>query len=388
MARHLLSVALLTCGLIMALACAPARAPLQIIPLGAAPAQAQSGNTRVFTVAKFPVEAEARDAVAAKRKALNEGQAAAFRTLLRRLVPVTSYSQLLQLRDVKAGNYVSGFSVRSERNSRTAYLASLDFTFRARAVRQLLRSRAIPFLDEQAPPTTLIPVYMPPEAATGTSVPKALTQAEGSRTWFDMWADLDVTNAIAPLKVRRRISQVHPDTFRSLANGDMNALRILEAEYNTPAIMIALAQPDLATGRLNVTLAGRDGVGRFILQRGYRLQGDFVYTCELAAVVALGIIEGRWKATMVTTRGAGQAPAREDPVSRFVVTFSSPGQWEQVRTTIARLPGVSALDVAVSARSATVTLRYPGGINDLARALLEQRLYLRNVGTGWILNAG
>src|SRR5262249_15930006 len=48
----------------------------------------------VFTVCNYPVEARADNAVAAKSKALSDGQQAAFRSLLKRLVPVNSYPRL------------------------------------------------------------------------------------------------------------------------------------------------------------------------------------------------------------------------------------------------------------------------------------------------------
>ena len=50
-------------------------------------AGAQAAET-VFTVGNYPVEARADNAVAAKTQALADGQQAAFRSLLKRLVPV------------------------------------------------------------------------------------------------------------------------------------------------------------------------------------------------------------------------------------------------------------------------------------------------------------
>ena len=52
---------------------------------------------------------------------------------------------------VKAGDLIEGVKVRSERNSSTDYIASLDFSFQSKAVRDLLRREGIPFIDEQAP---------------------------------------------------------------------------------------------------------------------------------------------------------------------------------------------------------------------------------------------
>ena len=94
-------------------------------------------SDNVFTVANYPVEARAENAVAAKTKALAEGQQAALRSLLKRLVPVTAYQRLRQLRQVPAGEMIEGVSVRSERNSTTDYIANLDFSFQAQAVRGL-----------------------------------------------------------------------------------------------------------------------------------------------------------------------------------------------------------------------------------------------------------
>ena len=49
--------------------------------------------------------------------------------------------------------------MRSERNSATDYIASLDFSFQSKGVRDLLRREGIPFTDEQAPAVTLVPVW-------------------------------------------------------------------------------------------------------------------------------------------------------------------------------------------------------------------------------------
>src|SRR5688572_4862645 len=99
--------------------------------LAAGGAQRAAAAEAVFTVANYPVEARADNAAAAKDRALADGQQAALRSLLKRLVQVTAYARIKRLRDVKAGDLVDGFKVRSERNSSTDYIASLDFTFQS-----------------------------------------------------------------------------------------------------------------------------------------------------------------------------------------------------------------------------------------------------------------
>ena len=134
----------------------------------------------MFTVGNYPVEARADNAVAAKDRALADGQQAAFRSLLKRLVPVTAYRRIKRLAGVKAGDLVDGVKVRSERNSATDYIASLDFSFQSKAVRDLLRREGIPFTDEQAPAVTVVPVWR--AAAAGRAGRGGLDQClEGPR---------------------------------------------------------------------------------------------------------------------------------------------------------------------------------------------------------------
>src|SRR5262249_12949206 len=102
----------------------------------------------VYTISNYPVEARAEDAVAAKEKALADGQQAAFRSLLKRLVPVTLYSRVGKLASVRAADLIEGVKVRAERNSSTEYIASFDFAFQAKSVRDLLRREGIPFTDD------------------------------------------------------------------------------------------------------------------------------------------------------------------------------------------------------------------------------------------------
>src|SRR5204862_2919839 len=124
----------------------------------------------------------------AKTKALADGQQAALRSLLKRLVPVTAYQRLRQLPPIQAGDLVDGVKVRSERNSTTEYIASLDFSFQSKAVRDLLRREGIPFTDEQAPALTIVPIWK-----AGT--PDA---SKDEAAWTNAWKGLDLEHALTP----------------------------------------------------------------------------------------------------------------------------------------------------------------------------------------------
>jgi hypothetical protein len=343
---------------------------------------AATASDKVYTVANYPVEAAAENAVAAKRKALAYGQQAAFRSLLRRLMPVTAYAKARQLASVQAVDLIDSFQVRSERNSSTQYIATYDFTFRAKAIRDLLRGQGTPFTDEQAPATVVIPVWQ-----GGT--PRDQAQ------WTASWKGLDLEYSLTPMKLESLRKDIAPDLVAAVAGGDIGARKTLAAQYKAQRLLVALAGTDTATGRLEVTLAGTDAVGPFVLARKYRVDpADPGYARELAAVVALRIVEGRWKA--VHARGAGIGADADMATAPFAsgatdlliaVEFRGMAEWQDISRKLSGTPGVEELEVAgLSGRGARVTLRFAKGIGRLAEELAEQGLSLRNDGGTWVLS--
>ncbi len=372
-----------------------AGAALALLAFGAACPAAAASADRVFTVGNYPVSAADANAVAAKDKALAEGQKAALRSLLKRIVPVTAYKQLSRLKDIKADALISGVSVRSERNSSTEYLASLDFSFQADAVRAALTHEGIAFVDQQAEPVTIVTVMRtgnPAESKPDTS------------TWHQSWKGLDLEHTVTPVKLEALKAEIHNDTVNMLMSGDDNGMRILAGEYKSDRVVLAIVEPDLSANKMTVTLAGQDAVGPINLSRVYRISdGDVAYASELAAVVALGVLEGRWKAlkapaTFAAAPASADAPppwvaAAAPPASGdrigLAVEFTSLAQWNEIRTQLLDTPGVEGLDVmTVSARNADVALSYPGGAQALANALGGRGLNLTDAGgAGWVLRS-
>ena len=342
----------------------------------------------VFTMANYPVEAVGRDAVAAKKKAHAEGQQAALRSLLKRLVPVTAYPRLRRLPELNSADYIDAIAVRSEQNSTTEYIATMDFSFRPKAVKDMLRQRGLPFLEEQSQQITLVPIYLPPEN-NGAPPPPDYRKVNGTRNWMEIWKGLDLTHALTPVRLRALKKEIRPQVIQSLLRGKGTDYRILTSEYQSQFVVLAVAEPNLGTGRLNVTLVGRDGVNFFLLRRNYRINDDLFFASETAAVIGLGVLEGRWKATMLrSAAGSDIGGGALEPV-RFVVTFASASQWRNIRRRIAQTAGVEQMEVGgLSARGATVSLMYPGGAEQLSRGLEREGLFLRRAGGGWLLQGG
>lgn len=349
-----------------------------VIPVVAGAAFGASPQDKAFTVGNYPVEAVANNAVAAKDKAIAEGQQAAFRSLLKRIVPVTSYNRLDRLKSVRAAEYLEGFAVRMEQNSGTTYIANLDFSFQAEEVRNLLAREGVPFIEAQSAGVTLIPVIREVKA-NGVFVP-------ATGPWAEVWKGLDLDNTLTPAHIEPLRPIIHSDTIKLAIEGDENADRILSGEYKSETIIVALAEPDFPANRLTVTLAGRDGVGPIHWSRSYRLSnGDLDYAMELAAVVSLGVLEGRWKAV---GGGEQQALAAAGPEIAIDVAFANQDEWNEIRSRILEVDGVDDIRVgAVSVNRAELHLRYPGGGDALSGILAPRGLSLSNIGGGWQLRS-
>ena len=81
-------------------------------------------------------------------------------------------------------------------------------------------------------------------------------------------------------------------------------------------------------------------------------------------MVALGILEGRWKA--IKSRGGAAAAAAAGDVDLLIaVEFRGMSEWQDISRRLAATPGVEELEVAgLSARGARVTLRYSDALHN------------------------
>ncbi|MGZ8410693.1 MAG: DUF2066 domain-containing protein [Hyphomicrobium sp.] len=356
-------------------------------------AWAKPGADRAYTIANYPVEARAANAVAAKDTAIADGQKAAFRSLLKRIVPVTAYRDMERLASVDPATLIDGVAVRSERNSATEYIANLDFSFQANEVRDLLNRQGVPFVDTQAPATIIVPLTRDAKAAAG---PAGEFRA-ASGTWGTVWPTLDLQNSVAPLKAEALKPEIGPDALRGLyEEASLSAsVMTLAAAYGTDQIIVAVAEVDTEGGKVNVLLAGQDSAGPFALKRAYRLSdGDLAYTLELAAVVSQGVVEGRWKA--VSSGGAipaaaasanpyGAAIGGGDEVS-FDAQFGGTGEWNAMRRVLLEAPGIDDIRIgSISSDRASVSVKYPGGGPALAQALATYGISLTDTGGLWVM---
>ncbi|RIA56837.1 hypothetical protein [Dichotomicrobium thermohalophilum] len=328
------------------------------------PAAAQSP---VYTVAKVAVNTKASDAVTAKEQAIREGSQRAFRKLLSRLVAFKAHDRLPELSASAIDGMLDGFVVREERFSSTRYIATLDFTFEAGKIRDLLNRIGLPHTDQQSPPVKLLPV------AQGESV---------GETWRAAWGALDLKHGLAPL-------DMPPAQAASLPAGmsmTARAVQVLQGRLGAPRLVLAFAAVDASGGRLRVALRGEDAVGRFAFAQDFRVyDGDIAEAAGRAARIARMALEARWRLTSLKTQGALDGPA---PLESFALTaaFDSLPAWQDMRSKISSISGVQDVEVkSLFAGGAELVLSFPGGAERFAKAAAARGLTLDRSGGEWIL---
>ena len=341
----------------------------------AAPAAAQAPG--VYVVAKLAADAKANDAVAAKRQAMQQARRQAMQRLLKRITPYSAYARLPKIESALIQDLLEGFSVRRERNSATRYLATLDFTFRPRAVQQLLSGYGIPFTDRQAPTIRVLPVYL-----SGGKI-----QTGRADVWRRSWLGLDLSHALTPVNLAQPSPSLTPEAIKTVLSGDTQAYETLRGKYKSLTLVLAVAHVDDTDGRLVTQLFGFDQTGSISLLRRDRVpDGDLKGAAARAAEIALRIFEGRWKVTKAAVDGAGDGEGLL--TVEMTVAFAGLQQWQEIRGRLARVPGVQALEVlSLSARSANVAFQFSGGADRLGQQLSTQNLVLQNAGSRWILRS-
>ena len=361
------------CG--CALAWRALAALLVIVALSVPAARAQ--QSRVYTVEKLSIEANAADAVAAKKKAIAEAERRALNTVLWRITPFSAYERLPKPKSALIEDLLEGFSVRREANSGTQYLATLDFTFQQDSVRQFLQGYGIPYSETQAPLIGVVPILL----RDGKVV------RSGSDSWRKAWNGLDLDHTLTPVRLLPLEPALTDQQAQAILAGDEKAFEALSKLYGEDAMVVAVASTDGKEGRLQTRLFGTDGAGPIDLSRFDRIgAGDMNGAAKRSAMIALRILEGRWKLARSPLGGVSDGVQHVN----FAVTveFAGLSQWQKMRSRLTRVPGVQSLDiVSLSARSANVTMEFPGGAERLSQQLRRHELYLQNEGGAWILRS-
>lgn len=328
-----------------------------------------------YDVEGVSVEATARDAVTAKAEAVGEGQARALQIVLQRLTRSADHARLPRVEPQRVEHLVANFSVLAEETGPTRYAASLSFRFEPPSIQKLLADAAIAFTDTQAAPVLVVPIFR-----EGGS--RAFT---GDNPHLQAWRSYDLDNTLTPIRLPGDDVSAHGIDADDIVAGEADAMSALRYLYRVGNVLVGLCGENPAQGAFVCTLEGSGPLGPLSLQQAFAAGSDPQAAAQAAAGAFLASIEEQWKERNAVLRGA-PGGVREGMPIPVRVSFTSLGEWQSLRARLARVPGISDIEIqALHARGALLTIHYSGPGEDLAAVLASEGMVLSNAGDHWVL---
>ena len=225
-----------------------------------APADAQQRPASIYTVANVRAEAEAENAVEAKRLATETAETRAFELLVSRLADFRVEARIPDLPAAELERVISNIDVRAEGVSGTSYVATFGVTFSERGLAQLLGQHGVIPVTDRGPEILIVPVYV--EGGNARTADR--------NPWRAALADLDLTHALVPAKVAPARGDITAAIATAYIANPPAGLDTLKSQYRTTQILFALAELDGGGDALTLKLIGSDALGAFALKRTFQ----------------------------------------------------------------------------------------------------------------------
>jgi hypothetical protein len=337
---------------------------LWVLCFGCAGAGAQTAPISVadvYSLRGVEVDRSAATASLAREQAVLEGQRAAWRRLLARVVPQEARAALVNLPAAELANLIDSFEVENERGSGTRWIGAFSFRFKPAAVREILRARGVAYSETPGRRLLIVPVLLQDgqallweEENVWRTAWSTLPPSEGLQPWGLPTGDLDDVGLVAADQV---------------AALDQARLRQLAQRHNAQGAIVVLAE-------LDANAAGGPALQLQFVRKGASAP-DTDWTASLRvganeraelawprlAALAAAIVEERWKAEVGTQGGATSMLRAAIPVANL-------DEWVRVRRRLAEIASVRQVDLLVLGRGgAIVEIRHEGATEGLRTAL-------------------
>jgi hypothetical protein len=361
-----------------------------IAAVGAAHAQQQPRPASIYTVANVRAEAEAANAVEAKRLATETAETRAFQLLVSRLVDFRAAARIPNLPAAELERLISNIDVRGEGVSGTSYVATFGVTFSERSLAALLGQYGVVPVTDRGLEILIVPVFVEGGAA----------KTADRNPWRAALAGLDLTHALVPAKVAPVRGDITAAIASAYAANSQAGLDALKSQYHTTQILFALAEIEGGGDALTLKLIGSDALGAFALKRTLQpREGVDEAALQDAARLAFETVQERWKLTRGSPVSAsaepgafGEPPSGYSPaggeLTHVLVTaeFSGIREWQAIRSRLQSVPGIQNWDLrSVNPRSAEISFEFPGGAERLAAIAARQGLSVENGPDGLIV---
>jgi hypothetical protein len=365
-------------GPVLALACFCAFIWTPTAALAAGPVE-----TSVFAVQGVDVDVTDTDASAAKNKALVDVQVKAFHTLVGKLGTPAMVEELAKLEPKDIMPYLKSLSIEEEATSPGRYAGKFTVRFLPPKMSGLFAKYGVNINSRQSDSILVVPIWN-----SGGSV-----QLWEENPWRTAWRNLGATQANVPIIVAlgdAEDSKIISST--DIVASDPVKLEAMRRRYDVQGILIASAEPQ-GSDSIHVKIEGDTPIGRVKIDKIYAGDDGTIESATLAAVNRFQAVmvakynsdEAKLSATEQARKNAANAVALAIPVA---VPFSSPSQWNGIRSRILATPGVRGVDVSsLGADGAVIRLLYSGGLDPLKSSFEASGLQFTQLSGSWVIQA-
>ncbi|RIJ15625.1 hypothetical protein D1227_19230 [Henriciella mobilis] len=309
------------------------------------------GQTRdIYTIRDITVEEEADSVIEAQQQAFMSARIEGAYQIIDRLTLPEDRAGKLEpgaITPEVASQLAAAVDVEQETRGGNRYVGKLAVVYNPVNVRDFLKARGIPYIDQPAPKAVVFPVSdrFPasvwaeawPDQSVGQLAPYAVSRsplASAFSGWPELEADVQAADA------RRAI--------KAVLDGSRGAFRV-----------------DL----YSVTAAGETRLG----------STGSMPTLEAAVDAASGVLDYVWKSQSII-RTQERTPARS------TVFFTSLVEWNSLRSAMARSPLVEDFVIeGLSRTGAVVAFVHAGDTNRLISNLRERGIMLDPDPSGWVM---
>ncbi len=337
-------------------------------PMPAA-AQALADRFDPYLVADIRVSAIAGDAVAAKRKALDEALVLSAGKVLRR---VAANGDPPGISAETAEHLLSSYENSAEQVGTTGYSATFAMTYSPMLVRGFLARHGIGVVDQPAPAVLLIPVVVTDGAEHWW---------EEAREWSTALAAIDMEDRLTPVRLPVNTAQDMAARHDRLIEGDYLTLGEFRVRYRAHSAVIARLDRTSGGEGMLLGLSGEDAAGPIDLTVEVPKGG-----LEAAARTVADILAERWKSVAMGKGTIGLALGNSLPVR--VLLAGGPEDWEALKRRLETSGAVNGLAVeGMTGSEANVVIWFTGSIEALPARLSGAGVDLFEAGGAWLMQA-
>jgi hypothetical protein len=338
-------------------------------------------ETNIFAVQGVDVDVTSTDATAAKNQALMDVQVKAFYQLVQRLgTPKLLDEVRARFKPEDIAPYLRSLSIEQETSAPGRYIGRFTVRFLPDKTEKFFRDYGIRVPTRQADPILVLPVYRDADAN------KLWEDTPWRKAWLDLKGEQGIVPLIVPLG---DLEDTETLTVEDALHDDPIRLEALRKRYGTPGLLIAQAQP-ADGGRLHVYIEGNTELGKVTFNKMFKpAPGQSAEAAMPAAVqefqqAVLDIYKER-EAKLAANEQAQGATPHSMSVS---VPFSSPREWNAIRSRILTTPNVVGVDLStLSTDGAVIQLVFNRSVEELQGNMQRVGLNLTQFGEIWVIQS-